>query len=507
MISRIASLRRDARFVLLGSIMLAIFLAALDQNIVATAVPSIIGDLGGLRHFSWIFSGYMLASVASTMVIGRLGDIYGRRPVFVGGVLLFVAASALCGLSSSLWQLVLFRALQGVGAGAIMVNSMASIADIFPPAERGKYQGVVGAMFALASIIGPAAGGLITDFLGWHWIFFINIPLGGVVVYVLLRNLPQGRPHAHSLDVSGAALMIASISLLVYGMLVSGSPGWELGSLRLTGFFMAALFLGAVFVYHEMRVAEPILPLYIFRNKVMAVSALCVFLLMAAGFGIIPILPLFFQGVLGFGAAASGFLLVPFTLATASSSAVCGQLVARTGRYKGIGVVGSFFVLTACILLLLVGASSSAFSVVVFTMVLGVGMGASFPVFTIAVQNSFDSAHLGVATSVVQFFRIMGSLFGVTLYGGVMNVWLGESALLGSGQDRLVLASSIHSALVFGVVFAAAAVVAVFFLREERLRKSHDESIVGIGKELAADEGVFGSENEPVLVDGRARFK
>ena len=313
-------------------LMVTLLLAALDQTIVATALPKVVSDLGGLTQYSWVFTAYMLTSTVSVPVYGRLGDVHGRRPLMLIAIVLFLAGSALCGFAQNMTELVFFRGLQGLGAGGLFPLSLAVIGGIVPPRDRGRWQGLIGAVFAAASIIGPAVGGFIVDNTSWRWIFFVNLPVGGVALVAIWLTMPRRTARAeHSIDWHGAALLAGGTASLLLG-LVWGGRDYPWGSSHVLGALAAAIVLLAVFALAERRTREPILPFEILRDPVVAASVACMALVGMAMFGTISYVPLFVQSVIGTSATSSGVVLTPLMLGAVTTSILSGQLVSRTGR-------------------------------------------------------------------------------------------------------------------------------------------------------------------------------
>lgn len=400
--------------------MLGMLLAALDQTIVGTAMPRVIAELNGLEHYAWVFTGYMLASTVSVPIYGKLSDIYGRRIFFVGGMLIFLLGSALSGISQDMTQLILFRAVQGLGAGAMMPIAMAIIGDIFPPAERGKWQGLFTAVFGLAAIVGPAMGGWITDNWGWRWVFYVNLPVGIVAVVVAGLALPRHSRHReHSIDYAGAgALVAAAVPMLLAFSWAGTTYAWA--SPQIAGLLLFSAVMIAAFLLIEHRAAEPIISLDLFRNRIVAVSAIAMFLSSVGMFGAIMYLPLFIQGVVGNTATSSGAVSTPLMMGFIVSSLIGGQLLARTGRYKVLALSGY---VVAAVGLFLLGRMDATVSnaVVIRNMVItGLGIGVMMSLFTIVVQNAVPYERLGQVTSTITFFRSIGGTIGVAVLGSVM---------------------------------------------------------------------------------------
>ena len=405
----------------MSGLLLGLLLSALDSTIVGTAMPRIVADLGGLEHYAWVATAYLLTSTAAVPIFGKLSDIYGRKWFYIGGMVGFMAASALCGLSQSMTQLIAFRGLQGVFGGILMANAFAIIADLFPPAERGKWQGVTSSTFGIASVVGPWLGGWLTDGPGWRWVFYVNIPVGILAVAVLTLGLPYIRAHGHhTIDWAGAALVVLSTVPLLLALSLAG-PDHAWGSPLIVGLLLLAAAMTALFVWVESRVPEPILDPRYFRDRTFVISTTAMFLVGAGMFGAIMYVPLFMQGVVGASAAASGAVLTPMMLAMVVTSTLGGQAISRTGRYKWASVGGLAIMSLGLFLQQRLGLGTTNAEAVRAMLVIGLGLGLAMPTFTLAVQNAFPIEQVGAVTSAVQFFRSVGSTIGVAVMGTMLT--------------------------------------------------------------------------------------
>ncbi|MBK5226038.1 MAG: MFS transporter [Thermoleophilia bacterium] len=415
-------MHHKSKVIAMVGVMLAIFLAALDQTIVATAMPQIVKEFQGLEHLSWVFSAYMLASTVTIPIYGKLSDIYGRRVFFVAGIIIFMAGSIMSGQSHSMFQLILFRAFQGIGGGAIMVNAIAIIGDLFTPAERGRWQGLIGGVFGIASVAGPLVGGWLTDNISWRWIFYINVPFGILALAVLIIALPKIRTEAvrRSIDFPGAiTLGLALISLLL--AFVWGGSQYAWGSTQIIGLFAATALLLAIFALIESRAEDPVLPLGLFANRGLNISVIVTFLTSFGMFGAIVFIPLYAQSVVGFSATNSGLVLAPLSVGIIISSGIVGQIISRTGKYKLSSIVGLAIAVAGMYLFSRLAVDTTKLALVRDMVILGLGIGVSFPIYTIVVQSSFDRSKLGIATATIQLFRSIGSTVGVAIMGSLMN--------------------------------------------------------------------------------------
>jgi EmrB/QacA subfamily drug resistance transporter len=433
-------MKKNNRVVILSGIILSMLLASLDQTIVSTAMPQIVRELNGLSHLSWVFTAYMLASTVTVPIYGKLSDIFGRRGLFILGISIFLAGSVLSGISQSMTQLILFRGLQGIGGGAMMVNSIAIIGDLYTPAERGKWQGVMGAVFGLSAIVGPLVGGWITDNLSWRWVFYVNIPLGIIAIAILASAMPKivHNIKNRAIDYPGAVLIIVGLVPLLLAFVWAGSQyawgSWEI--MALLGVAVAAL-IG--FAFMELRAREPILSLNLFKNRVFTVSVITIFLTSMGMFGAILYIPVFAQGVIGVSATSSGMILMPMMIGLMFSSTVCGQIISRTGKYKILTVAGVLVAAAGMFFFSRIGVNTTQAALTVRMVVLGLGMGGTMPVFMIAVQSAFSQERLGEVTAGVQLFRSVGGTVGTAVLGGIMNGQL--SSRLASVQNDPSLAT------------------------------------------------------------------
>jgi len=420
-------LSQRAKLEILFAVLLGLFLVALDQTIVGTALPRIVTDLGGNELYTWVVTIYLLTSTITVPFYGKLSDLYGRRPMLMIGISLFLLGSVLSGLSQEMWQLILFRGIQGLGAGALFPIALAVIGDLFTPAERGKYQGLFGAVFGISFLIGPGLGGLLTDNVGWHWIFFVNLPIGIASLVVIWRLLPtiKRAGASRNLDYLGAFVFTIAIAFLLVGL--TNKSGFHLvgaqnvpndwTELTVGGFIAIGLLLSAVFVFVESRAKEPIVPLDLWRDRTYASSIVATFLVSFGFFGAIIFLPRWFQVVRGESATLSGYLIFPMLIGLIGSSIIAGALVTRTGKYKALILSGLVAIVVGIGLMTQLRADTEYPALFVWMFIAGLGIGPSLSVFTIIIQNAVPFSKLGVATSNLTFFRQIGGSVGLAIAG------------------------------------------------------------------------------------------
>jgi EmrB/QacA subfamily drug resistance transporter len=466
-----------------AGLMVALLLAALDQTIVATALPRIVSDLGGLTQYSWVFTAYMLTSTVTVPLYGKLGDVYGRKFLLLGAIIVFLGGSVLCGVAQGMTQLIVFRAIQGVGAGGLLTLALAVVGSIVPPRDRGRYQGLIGAVFAASSIAGPAAGGLIVDNTTWRWVFLVNLPVGGLALAVIWFTMPRRTTQAeHSIDWLGAGLLAGGTASLLLGLVWGSEGSWASG--RVVTALVVSVLLYVAFAFVERRVPEPILPFDVLRNPIVASSVACMALVGMAMFGVISYVPLFVQGVIGASATASGAVLTPLMLGAVTTSIIVGQLVSRTGRYRWNVVLGPVVLAIGMLLLWRMDVDTTRGEAARNMVVAGIGIGSMMQVFVLSVQNAVPRARIGSATALTQFARQMGATVGITVIGAIVNHGLPEAARgrEGSVVHRLppdlreALADALHPAFLAAAVVALLVwVIAVLGVKEVELRESVDD--------------------------------
>ncbi|HEX5501320.1 MAG TPA: MDR family MFS transporter [Thermomicrobiales bacterium] len=504
---------------------LTLLLAALDSTIVGTAMPRIIANLNGFDRYAWVTTAYLLTSTTAVPIFGKLSDIYGRKWFMIVGAVLFVIASAFCGAAGDLplpgdgmTQLIVFRGIQGIAGGIVTAITFTIVGDIFPPSERGKYQGLFSGVWGLASVFGPTLGGWITDNLSWRWVFYVNLPVGIVAVLVLLFAFPYFKPEGvkHAIDYAGVATLIGCLVPLLLALTWVTEYGWT--APRILGLFALSIVMLAAFIYFEGRAEEPLLPLSLFQNRIVSVSSIALFLTGIGMFGSILFIPLFMQGVSGVSATESGNLLTPLMITLTVFSIISGQLISRVGRYRLIALAGTATMAFGMYLLAGMGGNTSQAVTVRNMVVVGIGLGLTMPLYTLVVQNAVPARMIGTATASTQFFRSIGGTVGAAIFGSVMlnqyTVRFDQLAptgvpqqvltpfrnplqltqimpqleqtfaqlpngpqllqsLLGHVKDSLVY--SLSSCFWMGTILVAVAFLVTFFLPEIELRKTNRE--------------------------------
>jgi len=508
--------RRQVRLVI-AALLLGMLLAALDQTIVSTALPTIVGDLGGASHIAWIVTAYLLTSTVSTPLWGKLGDLYGRKAFFQASIVIFLAGSALSGLSSTLFMLVVFRAVQGLGAGGLMVGAQAIIGDVVSPRERGRYQGLFGGVFAVATVVGPLLGGFLTQDASWRWVFYINVPIGALALVVTAVVLPghlraAGTP---SVDYVGTVLLSAAVAALVLVASLGGTTyAWSSAPIAILG--AAGVVLLVAWAIASRHVREPVLPLHLFTNRVFSVTSAIGFVVGFGLFGAVTFLPVFLQVAKGASPTVAGLQVVPLMAGMLTTSIVSGVLISRIGRYKVFPVVGSAVMTLGMYLLSTVGAGTADGVMYLYMVVLGLGLGGVMQVLVIAVQNAVPHEELGVATAGATFFRSIGGSFGAAIFGAIFANLIGgriAAALHGHAVPRGLgetvkptllehLPAAIHAAIVsaysstVGTVFLVAVpVMALAFALTWLLPELHLRTDVGSRRRASATraDGADGS--------------
>ncbi|NTW59529.1 MAG: DHA2 family efflux MFS transporter permease subunit [Nitrospirae bacterium] len=493
----------EVRAVFAG-LMLALALASLDQNIVGVALPRIVSDLGGLSHLSWVVTAFLVTSTATTPIYGKLSDMYGRKPLFIVAIIIFLIGSSLCGLSHSMTELVVFRGIQGLGAGGLITLAQTTIADLVAPRDRGRYQGLFGAVFALSSVAGPLLGGFITDVLSWRWIFYVNVPIG--IVALALIAFGFQRPHhavVHRIDYAAVTLLTsATVALLL--VLSWGGVQFPWSSPIIISMAASAAVLTALLIIVERRSSEPVLSPHIFHNRIVVIGTSVMGLTFMGLFGVAVFLPLFFQLVLGYPPTQAGLLMAPMTVGMIAASFIGGRMVSRSGRYKIFPVIGLAAAALSYIVVMVAATMGTGIGVVEAALiVLGIGFGLVMPNLVVAIQNAVGPREQGAATATAAYFRSLGGTFGVALSGAIMTGqlraldaerWAGmarsgrtlldqglqDIALLPDAQRAIVIAAyrhAISTTFLVGAVITAFAFLLMLFLPEKPLQMARPATV------------------------------
>jgi len=481
------ALSRSQLVLTFAGLLLAMLLASLDQTIVATALPTIVGDLGGLDQLSWVVTAYLLGATVSMPLWGRASDLYGRKRLFQAAIVVFLAGSALSGAAQSLGELIAFRALQGLGAGGLMTLAMAIVGEIVSPRERGRYQGYIQMVFVVASVAGPLLGGVFVDHVSWRWVFYVNLPIGATALALTATSLHlSARRTRVRIDYTGAALLAGGLTSLLL-VTTWGGREYAWGSAEILGLAAAAVALLIAFVVQERRAPEPILPLRLFRDPVFDVVSAVLFLGSLAFFAVIVFMPIFLQVVTGASATESGLLLLPLLLAATASTAVSGRMISRTGRYKAFPIGGLSLMAVGMLLLSRMTAGTSQATAAVLLVVFGLGFGMVSQVLMVAIQNAVDRSDLGIATASANLFRALGGSVGVAVFGALFATGLGGAGVdperLQSSPEALAsmpaavqhevataVAEALQTVFLVGAPIAALGVIVALFLEEVPLR-------------------------------------
>ena len=529
-------LSHKRKMAIMAAILAAMFFAAINQTIVSTAMPRIIAILQGMEHYTWVITIFMLTSTISTILVGKLSDIYGRKPFLLSGILIFLIGAFLCGLSQNILQLIAYRGIQGVGAGIIMSTAFTAIGDLFAPRERGKWSGVMMSAFGFSSVIGPTLGGWLVDHMDWHWLFWIFLPLGIVAFFLILALFPKtARRESETIDWLGSLFLSLTIVALLLGFSWAGTR-YDWGSPEILGLFAAAVVLGIIFLLVERKAASPVLPLSLFRNDIVTLSNIIGFLMNAGMMGALIYISFFVQGVEGIAPTYAGYVTMPMSIAMVVMSTVIGRMITKSGKYKRYALIGMPVLVAG---MLIMAFMDSVWMAVAAMIIFGVGLGVGMPVFTLTVQNAVSPADLGVATASSQLFRNLGGTIGIAVLGTVMSTSLAsnlkakmaeggaasarideETAAQLSGlmdpnmlldQPKLkgviaslpsdvqpiaeqivaalrdALSSSLTLVFLWGTAIVAAAGVLTIFLREIPLRTTNKLPQEGAGKERSAE--------------------
>lgn len=459
-------LARDKINMIMTGLMVGLLVAAFDYSIMATAMPQVISSLNGVEYYVWPFTSYMLSSTIAIILFGKLSDIYGRKYVLIAGIIIFVVSSVMCGFASNIFELIAFRGLQGIGGGILISLPFIVVGEIFSPRERAKYMGILASVFGLADVLGPVLGGVITDTFGWRWVFFVNVPVGIAAVTIISYSLPNFKlPDVKKvIDYKGITTFTLALSSLFLALTLAGDLNTH-PLVAIAGLLVLSVLMFALFIQAEGKAIEPVLPLHLFKNSIFTISSIESFLAGALMFCGIIYVPLFAQGVLGLSAANSGFLMIPMLFSLTISSIVTGQIMSMTGKYKKLVIAEFIITSMGVVLLATMNTSTSTYLLILYSTVLGIGSGMAYNIFNVAVQNAFTLREIGVVTASIRFFRNVGTVIFVSIFGYIMNFSLGSSRAVELSQTQ-ALALSIHNIFLTAIVLSFLGLIFSFLLRE-----------------------------------------
>lgn len=452
--------------VIMAGLMIGLLVAALDNSIMGTAMPKIISNLGGMAYYVWPFTIYMLTSTLSIILFGKISDLYGRKRVLIAGIVLFIISSILCGFSQNMFELIFFRGIQGIGGGILFTIPFIVVAELFPPRQRGKYTGILASVFGLSNVLGPILGGVITDFLGWRWVFFVNIPVGLIAISMLTMYFPHIEQVIREkvIDYAGIISLTASLSSLFLGLTYIGNSSLPLSVLAFLLIFSVIMLI--VFIYTERKAVEPLLPLHLFKFSIFNVSAISMFLSSAVMFCGILYIPLFLQKLQGISASSSGAIITPMLISLTVSSILTGQVIAKTGRYKKLGILAFAFITVGIGLLSTMNANIGTVQVLIYTTILGIGSGMMYPVFNVAVQNAVEKRDIGVVTASSQFFRNIGATVTLPIFGLIVNLTLNTDINGANNIPQGIMTTALHNVFLSGFIISILGLVTCLFLKD-----------------------------------------
>lgn len=479
------NLSKDKIILIMAGLMVGLLVAALDNSILGTAMPKIISNLQGMEYYVWPFTSYMLTSTISIILFGKLSDIYGRKNILIIGIIIFVISSILCGFSTNMIELILFRGIQGIGGGILISLPFIVVGEIFSARERGKYMGILASVFGISSVLGPILGGIITDTVGWRWVFFVNVPVGIAAVTMLMYSLPNFKLDGVKkvVDYSG----IITFTLALSGFFLALTLARDLNAyplLEIMGLFIFSAAMFALFIWAEKKAASPILPLYLFKNSIFTISSVENLLATALIFGGIVYVPLFAQNVIGLSATNSGLIMIPMLISLTIASNIAGQIISRTGKYKKLAIIEFIITGIGIVLLSSMTPNTPYYLLLIYSTILGIGSGMMYTVFTISVQNAFPMREIGITTAAMQFFRNVGATVAIPVFGYIMNYTMRNPALVNLSQNE-ILAVSIQNIFMASIILAFAGLVIAFFLKEIPLSDDEPEIQEEVPEEYA----------------------